>query len=481
MNLHQVEQAILAAMLIDRGVANAVRAELTADKFIYGPAGDKLSDLHSLIYRAMMKVDGRIDVLSVSRELGENLERVGGEAYLQYLATVCFSQLGIHSTEGLGSWVNLVDTAGRLKQLGDLIGVYDSLFEDFENLLANVEDVDRFVVEFQNKLNAIVLGGQLGGYRHISDANNEYRRIMEDEADGKVLTYFPVGWPSFERFGIPPQASLMAISGMSSMGKTQLMLQMLLGLAIQIKADGLPGCVVLNSYEMVGWRCSRRLAACLAGVNYQGLAVRNRESDAYSSMNEAIDFVDSLPIYYSSEDMSSSQIGIQCAKISATAGPVKMLGVDYAELVPDTSQSNEELRISGIFRNAQTLARSTGMCACLLSQVSDIGMFPSGIVPYDKLRYSRGATNACDTIGYLYNPPQMRAMRISFKFPEELGDENMAYLIVQKNRDGQLGAVPLEWTAEITRFKDLALVGFGDSPLYRNLNKLGFAEPLDDF
>lgn len=480
MNLHQVEQAVLAAVFLDKGVAAAVRAELSADKFLYGPA-NKLSDVHSLVYQSMMQVEGRIDVMSVSKALGSDLERAGGEAYLQYLSTVCLPQLGIHSTEGLANWVTLVDTAGRLKQLGELVDIYHQLFSDFEALVSKVEDVDQFIADFQTKINAIALGTHSGGYIHISEATNSYRRILEDEAAGAVLTYFPMGWPAFERYAIPPQASLMAISGMSSMGKSQLMLQMALGVAIQLKVDDVPGCVIINSYEMVGWRCARRLAACLAGVDYQGMAIKNEQSEAYKSAHKALDLVDSLPIFYSDADMTSAQISLHCARIITTEGPIKMLGVDYAEQVPDPNLGSEELRISNIFNNGQRLARSTGMCTCILSQVSDISMFPDGIVPCNRLRYSRAATNACDVIGYIYNPPQMRAMRIKFSFPEELGDENMAYFLVQKNRDGRLGAIPLEWTSSITRFKDLSLVGFGDSPLYRNLNKLGFMEPMDDF
>jgi len=481
MHLREFEQAVLAAMLMDRGAALAVKAELTSDKFLYGPAADKHSEIHGMIYGAMLKVDGRIDVLSVGRELGENLDRVGGEAYLQYLSAVCLQQLGIHSTEGLGSWVRLVDTAGRLKQFGELIGVYAQLFLDFESLATNIEDLDRFIADFQNKLSAITLSAASGSYQHISEASNGYRRVLEDEAHGKVLTYYPVGWPAFEKYSIPPQSALMAISGMSSMGKSQLMLQLELGLAIQLKAEDLPGCVVINSYEMVGWRCARRLAACLAGVDYQGLAVRNEKSSAYASMHKALDLIDALPIYYSDAPMTSSQIAIHAAKIAVTMGHIYMLGIDYAEEVPDSGAGSEELRISGIFRSGKQLAMATGMCVCILSQVSDIAMFPDGIVPYNRLRYSRGATNACDVVGYVYNPPQMRAMRIPFKFPDSLGDENMAYFIVQKNRDGKLGAIPLEWTPDITRFKDLSLVGFGEVPLYRNLNKLGFLELSDDF
>lgn len=483
MRIQQAEQAILATIFVDRGAFGVVRTELTSDKFIYGPA-DKFSDAHRAIYEAMLKVKGRIDVVSVLHALGDDIERSGGESYIRFLATASLQQLGIRSTESLPQWVTLVDSAGRLKQLGDVFIEYGRLFQEFETLVDRVSDVDSLIADVQEKISRIAMGTTGMEYKHISTATNDYRRVLEDEAHGYIQTYYPIGWPSFSKFSLPPKSGLMVISGLSSIGKSQLMLQMGLGLAIQLEASNLPGGVVYNTYEMTGWRYARRFAACLAGVDYQGAAVKNEDSNEYKAMNAALDFIDTLPIYYDDTDMSSDQIALQCVRLANQCEAIYFLGVDYAELVSDTQKSNnEEQRISNIFRNGQSLARSMGMCTCIISQVSDASMFPNKIVPYDKLRYSRAATNAADVICYVYNPPQMRAMQLQFVFETTLGEEIYAYVLVQKHRDGKVGAFPMKWTAEFTRFEDLALVGFG-SELYQNLTKLGFAKgqfAKDDF
>lgn len=475
MDLQQTEQAILATLLVDRGAASIVKPELTADKFSYGPATTGgFSKAHSLIYSAMICTEGRIDTVSIMNQLGEDIGRVGGEAYIVYLANSCLPQLGIRSTESLPSWVQTVDTGGRLRQVSELFEVYSPMFQDFVGLLDKVEDVDTFIADIQEKLNRIILGSGAVGYKHISTATSEYRRILEDEAAGYALTYYPVGWPSFEKFALPPQSALMVLSGLSSVGKSQLMLQLALGAAIQIKAAGVPGCVAINSYEMTGWRCSRRMAACLAGVDYQSAAVRDESSAEYKSLMNSLSFIETLPIFYDDTDMTSAQMALQTTRVIAQNGPIVFMGVDYAEEVPDPDVGSEELRISNIFRSGKRLAMSTGMCCCILSQVSDIAQFPNGIVPYNRLRYSRAATNAADVICYVYNPPQMRQIKLSFTFAEELGSDAFAYVLVQKNRDGKVGAFPMEWTPNITRFEDRALVGFGHSELYRNLESLGF-------
>ena len=471
MNLQKTEAAILSTIFVDRGAIEIVKPELSGDKFTCGPGADKVSASHKLIYQAMMKVPGRIDVVSVTNELGEDIDKAGGASYLQYLATACLPQLGIRSTEGLPQWIVTVDAAGRLFHVGELVDEYSKLYSDFSALLDRIEDVDTFIADFQEKLSSIALGATGIKYEHISTANAGYRRVLEDEADGKILSFFPCGWPSFDKFGLPPQAALMVLSGLSSMGKSQMMLQIALGLAIQLKANDHPGVVVINTYEMSGWRCARRLAAALVGVDYQCHNVRVKDSKEFSSLHNALDFVDTLPIYYDTS-MTTPQIAMQCTRLYSQGRPPVFVGIDYAEEVPDENQS-EELRVSGVFRGAKRLAVSLELCSCVLSQVSDITASANGIIPYNKLRYSRGATNAADVICYVYNPPQMRLMQIPFTFEESLGDEGYAYIIVQKNRDGKIGSFPMDWSTSCARFKDPGFTSLR-APLYENLEKLGF-------
>ena len=475
MNLQKTEQAILATIFVDRGAIGVIKAELTPDKFTCGPGADKFDKAHKYIYQSMVRINGRIDVLSVSNELGDDLEKAGGAAYLQYLATACLPQLGIRSTESLPQWVRTVDAAGRLYQVGELVDEYNNLYSDFYALLDRIEDVDTFIADFQEKLSAVALGSAGIKYEHISTANARYRMVLEDEANGKILSFFPSGWPSFDKFGLPPQAALMVISGLSSMGKSQLMLQLALGVAIQLKANDHPGVVVINTYEMSGWRCARRLAASLAAVDYQCAGARTTGSKEFNALHNALDFVDTLPIYYDTS-MTTSQIAMQCTRLATQGKPVIFVGVDYAEEVPsEGKEHSEELRVSNVFRGAKRLAVAMDACSCVLSQVSDISSYTNGIIPYNKLRYSRGATNAADVVGYVYNPPQMRLMRIPFTFEESLGDEGYAYLIVQKNRDGKIGSFPLDWSSDCARFKDPAFTRMG-APLYSNLEKLGFVK-----
>jgi len=478
MRIDQVERAVLAVMFNDKTSSTQIKAELSADKFVFGPSTDgkvPKTSSHKLIYRSMLSCK-EIDPIAVAINLGDDLDRVGGEAYLGYLSSQFLNQMGIMSSDGLGEWVTFVDRSGRLKAIGDVVESSAALYENFLMLVENVEDVDQFGSDIVQRMTTILLGTSTSGYQHIATANNEYARRVEDEASGEIVTYYPMGWPSFSRYGLPPQDALFVLSGLSGIGKTQIMLQMGLGVAIQLKHNGLSGRVLFNSYEMAGWRLSRRIASCLSGVNYQSKKLKDTRSKEYSQMMQALEFVSTLPIFYDDTDMTSNQIRLQALKLAAEE-PVYFIGIDYAEELPDEDPGSEELRVSRIFRNSKGTARATGACVCLLSQLSDVSKFPSGIVPYNRLRYSRAGTNAADVIAYLYNPPQMRKMRIPFTFDNSLGDESMAYLLIQKYRDGEVTSIPLLWYDKLVRFEDpiLKKVG-GRTELYQHIEDLGYVD-----
>jgi len=251
------------------------------------------------------------------------------------------------------------------------------------------------------------------------------------------------------------------------MGKSQMLAEAMLGVAIQLKRNDLPGVLLLNTYEMNGERYIARMASCISRVNLLDEAIQDQTSREFKRLKQAIDLVKSLPIIIcDDEGMTSSQIIGQVIKLEAEQGPVVMVGVDYAELVPDVSTQSEELRVSRIFRNCQRLSRM-GPSVIVVSQVSGVDT-STKIAPPGGTRYSRAGWHAADVSMFVYNPPQMRRAGISFTFPDFLPDSNSAYLIIGKNKYGKTGWIKLDWTPGFVRFSDPAL----ENELFEGINEL---------
>jgi len=477
MKLADYERLILAACLIDHGAARIVAPELPDTAFAYGP-DSTLSSAHGLIYRTIQgaNADGEVtDVASISARLGENLNRVGGTAYLTRLTQIP-GDLGITSTAGLRNWVQIVDKAGRIRALAaTMVDAYEQV-ADVERALQNIEDVDAFLADVLNKMGRANTVQQT--YEPIGLAVAKAKQRLEHEASGKIVSWLPIGWPSLDPYRLLPYESLMVLMGISSMGKSQMLAQFLLGATIQLKRQHIPGICILHTYEMGAAQYTLRMAACLAQVDLLKPPARDVKSVEYARLQQALEFIGTLPIHVDT-GMTSAQMYNNCRLMQAKHGRIHVIGVDYSELVPDKAGAggSEEQRVTGIFRASQQLSRAhaTGACVIVVSQ------FPNDIMHDDTRlgvhlspRYSGAGTHAAEVKAIVYNPKQMARVGMPFKLPQGM-DADHAYFVVAKNKEGPTGVVSLTWEPTHTRFADPMLLGFGKQSLYD-----GYAEVVDD-
>ena len=467
MNISNYERLLLSAAFNDRGALHKLATEVSEAVFGYGPDDNVVSDAHRIIYKAILKVfyDNRpVDVGTVAAQLGNDLPLVGGQAYLVTIAKT-LSTMGVASTEGLPEWATVVDNAGRVRAVRNVLSTGLEGLQDINGTPKSVGDVDVFLATVVEHLSKA--GQAKTSYQPIAEIAESYESSLDLEIDGGCSDWVPIGWPSLTPYKLFPKASMIVVSALSSMGKSQFLAEVMLGTAIQMRRNNLPGVLLLNTYEMNGERYVARMASCLSRVNLLDAAVLDRASREYQRLQEAIVLIKSLPIIIcDSEGMTSSQILGQVIKLNAEQGPVVMVGVDYAELVPDMGANSEELRVSGIFRNCQRLSRM-GPSVIVLSQVSNVDM-STKIAPPGSTRYTRAGWHAADISIYIYNPVQMRKAGISFTFPDFLPDPNSAYLIVGKNKYGKTGWIKLDWTPGYVRFADPSL----DGELFEGMNEL---------
>lgn len=449
------EKCVLSVMLNfpvgTEQIPQRICAELDADKF-------ELKE-HKLIYNTIQQMVFEKDVPTIpniAKKLGANLDKAGGEEYLFTLHNF-LKVMKLNSSHGFEEWVRLVDNAGRLRHLGLVLNEYGAYYNDFEKLVAKTADVDEFLANFMTVINSGVKNTR-SSYKHISSAIEEERRRIELEKQGFIIDLIPCGWPNIEKYFIPRPSSYGVIAGLSSMGKTQFALQLMLGAAIHLYELNLPGCVAINELESVGWRLNRRLACSLAGIDSNDLAGGNLSKDALHRYMNILDYIDQLPIYYDDNpNITSTQLNWQAMALHIEKGP-RVLGVsDYLELFADKGE-NEELRISNVVRTNRKICWETGSCEVAISQFNNsVLSSTTKIGGIGKARYSGAVGQAADWFLEVYNPIQMRKANIDFTLPDGLTDENKAYAFIEKNKDHSLGVEAFEWIPEFTRFRDIGL------------------------
>jgi len=467
------EKLCLCAGFRDDEAMRSLATELPTTRFNYGP-GNSLGVGHRLIYEAMLKVFGRdedVNVASVAKELGHNLNHVGGEAYL-FEITETIGTLNIESLKGLPQWAEVVDSAGQLFMLRKSLNDYAATLEDVPRALTLVKNPSAYIMDLMEELGHIHKAKT--DYEHIRTAAASFRESFDREATGQAVSWLPIGWESTKKYKILPYDSLVVITGLSSIGKSQLMAQFILGAAINLKISNIPGVCLINTYEMPNKLYVQRMATSLSGVDINSESALTLGSPEYNRLMEASEFIEDLPIYSSDADMTTSDIAIQANSMVAQHKNVHIVGVDYSELVPDDTGNSEEQRVANVYRNCKRLAQSLGPSVMVLSQVTGEAFTSSTkIAGAWGTRYTKVGWHAADLEIEIYNPVQMQLMSMTFELPPHLPDRDHAYLLIQKNKNGPLGFVQLEWTPEYTRFSDPAMLRFGGKQgLYRNLDQL---------
>ena len=449
MQLLEYEQAIIAAILKEPGTIRRIALQLNDDRFSEG--------ITRHIYNAILNVygDGKeIDYLSVSAKIDLEIHP-GGDEYLKQLLTI-LPRLGIFDLRGLDDWVRIVDNAGRLRQAGLVIKEYALMYDDFKALVNQVSDPDEFLGELTNKLK-FAQANTKGGYESFKVAADEFRYRLQENFAGRITDRIPIGWPKLDGLlagGIPKE--LIIVCGLPSMGKSQFALQ----LAVEISRSVGYGCVAVNSLEMKRWRIIQRLACAYGEVDYRDISSGRAGANSPQARRllEQIQALEHLPIYIDESDLvTSSVIDFQASALNAQYGPINALIIDYAELMKEgESSQSEELRVSNVYRRAQSLSKQLDIPVFLLSQ------YNRGVTSRnDKLgtnfdiRYSGAAEAAAYTILHIYNPYQLKLMHVEVTPPSDMPYVvEQAYIVVGKDKDAGTGFCSLGWKPQYTKWFD---------------------------
>ncbi|MDH5185271.1 MAG: hypothetical protein OEX12_15435, partial [Gammaproteobacteria bacterium] len=254
-----------------------------------------------------------------------------------------------------------------------------------------------------------------------------------------------------ERLSIPRPSTYMVLSGLSSVGKTQLALQLCLGTAIAIKNKGEDACVAIHEFEQTDQSMAIRLICCMAGLDSTHLDRGDFTKDDYVLFDLMADRLSELPIVFNTHTgVTRTQVG-NAIHAQSNKLPVKMALVDYPELQADTGDT-EEIRVATIARYYQGISRQTQTCIIGIYQYPKLDTV-SMMAGYANERYSAGITQAGDSVIEVYNPPAMRRNNIDFRVPKGF-DEQFAYVVLKKNRDRKTGYFPMVWEPEFVRFSD---------------------------
>lgn len=234
-------------------------------------------------------------------------------------------------------------------------------------------------------------------------------------------------------------SDLVIVGGRAAMGKTSLLLNML-------SAAGKAGCPVgVISGEQPMEQVGARVLSLESNVPAQSLRNGNLADEHWGYMTEAIRSLVNLPVYLYDESAPSLNDVIRIARKWKHQHGIKALYVDYLQRIEAPGESRRD-EVGKVARGLKNLARSLNIPIIALAQVNRASEAMADKRPtMASLSDSSEIEKEADQVILIY--------REGYYVPE--APQDLAELLIVKNRHGATGRAKVRWIAEQMKFADL--------------------------
>ena len=434
----EVEKAVLAAMLREPEscVDTVIMFLHDADVFY--------SHIHREIYLAIRALHDdstkAVDLVSVSHELQTRgkLDAVGGNAYLAELFN------SISTTVNIEAWCNILKKSAILRRMIDVCSAslgkcYDP-DADASQLVEEIEN-DIYKVRGEEAANNIV---------ELKDIIKEEFQALMKLNDPGTEAGISTGYAAIDKMtgGLKP-GEMFVLAARPSIGKTSLALNVIANTALA-KYTPRPRKVAFFSLEMTASQITRRLLCSEAGVPESVFWNKTFNN------NDLQKFTKAASEFCKAHIFIDETAGLSIAELRAKARRLKMkedielVVIDYLQLMhADGRVESRQQEVAEISGGIKALAKDLKIPVLVLAQLNREVDKTAGAGAKPKLanlRESGSIEQDADIVTFLHRN------REDAKVVAQDGSVE-ALWIVEKNRNGQIGEVKMNFFPSRTRFE----------------------------
>lgn len=269
---------------------------------------------------------------------------------------------------------------------------------------------------------------------------------MQAANDG-AKTYIDTGFPELDNYMQMGAGDLVVVAARPSMGKTLLAVNMQSHLA-KFKE----GVSVFFSLEMTEARVTERLAAAESGVLISRIKNSSlmSEDDRARFMRFISDKKDMRFKVVEKSNITLSQIRTHVNKIKREQGKISSIAVDYLQIMGGLDGQDYIRRIGDVTRTLKAMGKEFNCPVFLISQLNrSVEQRPNKRPMLSDLRDSGTIEQDADIVLMLYRDDYYKAKDGKTDF------DNIAEVIVAKNRNGETGTARLSFEGQYGRFANL--------------------------
>jgi replicative DNA helicase len=243
------------------------------------------------------------------------------------------------------------------------------------------------------------------------------------------------------------------------MGKTAFVLSLARNAAVTFNRP-----VAFFSLEMSSIQLVNRLISSETEINTEQLRKGQLSEMEWKQLNTKISALTNAPIFIDdTPSLTIFELRAKCRRLAAEK-KISMIIIDYLQLMQGSMDNNKggnrEQEISHISRSLKSIAKELNIPIIALSQLSrEVEKRGTSKRPQlSDLRESGAIEQDADMVMFIYRPEYYGLNETEDHQPTD----NLAEIIVAKNRNGALKTVNLKFIGRLTKFEDADHFDFVD-------------------
>jgi len=424
------EIAVIGGMMIDSQATATVMEKLDESSFY--------KDAHRKIFSSGFSLYERsepVDILTVSNELEKrnHLEAVGGHYYLTELVE------RIPSAANIEYYCKIVQDKALLRKL---ITVSN---EVQENCYSAGDEAVNIIDDAEQKIFLLSENKSRKNFSHIGPVMHDTMEKIESFHDKESgITGVPTGFSELDNLLSGMQNSeLLILAARPSMGKTALALN------VARHAASKGNVVGLFSLEMASYQLVMRMLCSEARVNSHKVRIGQLPENQWQTLSRVAGKLAEEPIYIDdTPGLNIMELRSKARRLKVEQN-ISLLIVDYLQLLRGVGRvESRQIEIAMISQALKNLAKELDIPVLALSQLSRAVESRGGERRplLSDLRESGAIEQDADVVLFIYRPAAYGAVE-----PEL---ENIAEIIIAKQRNGPTGTVELVFLNDYVRFAD---------------------------
>ncbi len=427
----EAEQSLLGSMLIDSRCVNDVIGMVRPDDFYL----QTNKEIYETIYEmfSYSQVIDPVTVLDKMRERGVYDENTSTK-YLMQLMEIT------PTAANAKRYAQIVHDKATLRNLS---GAASDIVETVYEGVGTAQDI---LEAAEKRIYAVRRGNSNDSLEHIGTVLLKvFDRLTELSESGSDISGLSTGLRDLDKFlsGLN-KSDLMLLAARPGMGKTSLALNIALNVAKKYPKQT----VAFFSLEMSKEQLVTRLLSNESFVDNKKLTTGQLTMDEWTKIGIASSAMAQTDIRVDDNpSLSVAEMNAKCRRLDNLA----LVVIDYLQLMTSagTKTSGGENRqqiVSDISRSLKIMAKELNVPVLCLSQLSRANESRQDKRPMlSDLRESGAIEQDADEVLFIYREDY---------YNKDTEKQNVAEVIVAKNRHGETGTVELQWLPQFTTFAD---------------------------